>query len=158
MKLEICLAKVYQLDQEQIAILSSILNSLENQSLIDEFISLSNTISLIPIMQQKLPSLRDDDATLNAPHSHRVLFENAHLRILDVSVKPGEKVPCHRHQWSSIMMILQGSKFQIEDMEGNISEGEWNPLVEKFEGEEKPFSYVNIGHRTFKAIAFEIKE
>jgi len=158
MKLENCLAKVYQLDQEQITKLSSILNSIANQSLIDEFISLSNTISLIPVLQQKVPLLRDDDATLKAPHSHQVLFENAQLRILEVSVKPGEKVPSHRHQWGCIMVILQGSKFQIEDMDGNISEGEWNPLIEKFEGEKKSFSYINIGHREFKAIALEIKE
>lgn len=160
MKLENCLAKVYQLDSEQITKLSSILNSIENPSIVDEFISLSSTISLVPVLQQKVPSLRDDDATLKAPHSHRVLFENDHLRILDVSAKPGEKVPSHRHQWGCIMVILQGSIFQIEDMDGNIAyeEEEWNPLVGKYEGDEKPFSYTNIGHREFKALSFEIKE
>ncbi len=159
MKLEKCLAEVYRLDAKQIATISSLLDSIEDQSLVDAFIVRSNAVCLTPVTQQKLSVLQEDDAVIKAPHSHQVLFENPHLRILDVSVKPGETVPPHRHQWGCVMIILQGSKFKMVDSEGNVSEEEdYEPLVGKFERDEKPLSYTNIGQREFRALSFEIKD
>src|SRR5262245_11823712 len=35
------------------------------------------------------------DAVLAAPSSHRVLFENEHTRVLEVTIAPGEREPEH---------------------------------------------------------------
>jgi hypothetical protein len=43
------------------------------------------------------------DALLAAPKSHKLLFENGLVRVLEVDLpKPGEKVPMHHHRWPSL--------------------------------------------------------
>jgi hypothetical protein len=42
------------------------------------------------------------DAVQAAPKSHRVLFENAFVRVLEVVVPPGTKEPMHHHRWPSL--------------------------------------------------------
>ncbi len=44
------------------------------------------------------------DAVAAAPNSHRVLLENEHVRVLEVTIPPGEKEPPHTHQWPSVMI------------------------------------------------------
>lgn len=157
-RLEDCLATTYLLDDSQIANILKHLSDLKDAALIEAFISLSNNLTFIPFDQQQLRSLPPDDAVLAAPASHRILFENEFFRILDVSVQPGETDPFHKHQWSSIIIITQGSRFRVEDSLGKIREEEWGPMVEKFPGDKTSTSYTNIGSKEFKAIAFEIKE
>ncbi len=128
------------------------------EPLIERFLLLSKTVRLVPPQEQKQRDLGEWDAVLKAPRSHRILFENDTLRVLDASVDPGETAPFHTHQWDSIMVILQGSRFKIEDQNGNLSVGEWGPSVERFEGSLNLESYTNIGEHPFRAIAFEIKK
>jgi hypothetical protein len=45
------------------------------------------------------------DAVQVAPNSHRVLFENQFVRVLEVTVPPGTKEPMHHHRWPSIFLI-----------------------------------------------------
>ena len=45
------------------------------------------------------------DALQAAPHSHKLLFENAFVRVLQVDLpKPGETVPMHHHRWPSLTL------------------------------------------------------
>jgi predicted metal-dependent enzyme (double-stranded beta helix superfamily) len=44
------------------------------------------------------------DAVQAAPKSHRVIFENALVRVLEVSVSPGTTVPMHHHRWPSLLL------------------------------------------------------
>lgn len=44
------------------------------------------------------------DAVQVAPNSHRVLFENAFVRVLEVTVPPGTKEPMHHHRWPSLFL------------------------------------------------------
>jgi hypothetical protein len=44
------------------------------------------------------------DAVQAAPKSHRVIFENAFVRVLEVSVSPGTTVPMHHHRWPSLLL------------------------------------------------------
>ena len=44
------------------------------------------------------------DAVLAAPKSHKVIFENAFVRVLEVSVSPGTTVPMHHHRWPSLVL------------------------------------------------------
>jgi hypothetical protein len=45
------------------------------------------------------------DAVEAAPQSHKVLFENATVRVLQVEIAPGSKEPMHHHQWPSIFVV-----------------------------------------------------
>ena len=45
------------------------------------------------------------DAVQAAPKSHRVIFENALVRVLEVSVSPsGSTEPMHHHRWPSFFL------------------------------------------------------
>lgn len=127
-------------------------------SLLREFLILSKQIVLTPPSEQTMRALGAWDAVIKAPDTHEILFENDTLRILNSSIWPGDYVPFHTHQWDCIMIILQGSKFRIEDASGNNSEAEWGELVEKFEGSSTLESYTHIGTQGFRAISFELKK
>lgn len=45
------------------------------------------------------------DAVVAAPGSHRVLLENTHARVLEITIQPGAREPEHTHAWPSVMVI-----------------------------------------------------
>lgn len=47
------------------------------------------------------------DAVSAAPGNHRVLFENASLRVLEVTLAAGEEEPLHHHRWPSVFIFDQ---------------------------------------------------
>ena len=46
------------------------------------------------------------DALVAAPANHRLLFEDDAVRVLEVTVEPGERENLHHHRWPSIMVVL----------------------------------------------------
>jgi len=44
------------------------------------------------------------DAVQAAPNSHKVIFENAFVRVLEVTLKPGTTEPFHHHRWPSFFL------------------------------------------------------
>jgi quercetin dioxygenase-like cupin family protein len=55
------------------------------------------------------------DAIVAAPNNHQVVFENEKVRVLDVTIKPGEKEPFHVHPMPGVMNIIAGSKLRITE-------------------------------------------
>jgi hypothetical protein len=55
------------------------------------------------------PALWPDhlDAVSAAPRHHRVLFENERLRVLEVTLPPGDEEPVHHHRWPSVFVFDQ---------------------------------------------------
>jgi quercetin dioxygenase-like cupin family protein len=47
------------------------------------------------------------DALSAAPAQHRLLFENAHVRVLDTRIAPGERTPVHTHRWPAALERLR---------------------------------------------------
>ena len=47
------------------------------------------------------------DAVVAAPQSHRILYEDAKVRVLRVVVMPGATEPVHDHRWPSVMYFEQ---------------------------------------------------
>ena len=45
------------------------------------------------------------DAVIAAPRSHRVVLENEAVRVLEVTIGPGEREPEHTHRWPSVMLV-----------------------------------------------------
>jgi hypothetical protein len=53
------------------------------------------------------------------PETHKVLLKNSQVRVLDVHVKPGEKVAMHSHP-ASILYYLSDAKLQITCPDGRV--------------------------------------
>jgi hypothetical protein len=45
------------------------------------------------------------DAVVAAPKSHRVLFEFADVRVLEVTIAAGDREPEHTHRDASVMVV-----------------------------------------------------
>lgn len=47
------------------------------------------------------------DAVIAAPANHKVLFENDRLRVLEVTLEPGQEEPLHHHRWPCVFVLDQ---------------------------------------------------
>jgi hypothetical protein len=56
------------------------------------------------------------DAVIAAPRNHSVLYEDDVVRVLAVSVAPGETEKPHHHRWPSVMIFDRTAK--IRDFDG----------------------------------------
>lgn len=56
------------------------------------------------------------DAVIAAPRNHSVLYEDDNVRVLAVSVAPGETERPHHHRWPSVMIFDRTAK--IRDFNG----------------------------------------
>lgn len=59
------------------------------------------------------------DAVIAAPDSHKILFENEKVRVVEVVVKPGQKEPMHHHKWPGVMVIDRPTNLKYYD-ENNV--------------------------------------
>ena len=62
----------------------------------------------------------DQDAVIAAPNNHRILMENEKVRVLEVSLGPGETEAVHHHQWASVLYIQEAGDFIDYDGDGNV--------------------------------------
>jgi mannose-6-phosphate isomerase-like protein (cupin superfamily) len=63
---------------------------------------------------------KDKDAVLAASVNHRVLLENDKVRVLDVTVAPGEIEAVHSHRWPSVLYFMAAGDFIDRDANGKI--------------------------------------
>ena len=59
--------------------------------------------ALGPNLSPEWPYSRLYDAILAAPDDYRLLFEDGHVRLLEVTVRPGETTPMHGHPYASVL-------------------------------------------------------
>ena len=60
------------------------------------------------------------DAVKAAPENHKVIFENEHVRVLEVTIAPHGKEPIHAHCWPSTLYIQQAGDAIDRDANGKI--------------------------------------
>jgi quercetin dioxygenase-like cupin family protein len=58
------------------------------------------------------------DAVAAAPGNHRVLLKNQHVRVLAVTILPGEREPLHAHCRPSVMYLMQEGIYRDYDSMG----------------------------------------
>ena len=97
-----------------------------------------------------------DDIVKIAPEQHEVIFENDQIRMLKVTVKPGDKVAMHRNP-ENINYILQAGTLRLSDPEGvtidlDLTEGQVIPAPEGRHAVE------NIGDTEVQTIGVELKK
>ena len=59
------------------------------------------------------------DAVKAAPSNHKVIFESEELRVLEVTVRPGEREQLHHHPWPSVMVLHKRPTLKNYDKDGN---------------------------------------
>jgi quercetin dioxygenase-like cupin family protein len=60
------------------------------------------------------------DAVVAAPQNHKVVLENEHVRVLEVTVRPGENEPLHMHRRPSVMYVMAEDNIRDYDAAGNV--------------------------------------
>lgn len=104
------------------------------------------------------------DAVTAAREYHRVLFENEHVRVLEVRIKPGQIVPVHTHRWPAAVYVISASDFIRRDENGNLlfdSRTAGAPLATasaQWTGPLQPHSVENIGSADIHLITTELKD
>ena len=71
------------------------------------------------------------DALAAAPESHRRLFENDAVRVVETRIAPGETTEVHTHRWPGILYILSFGDFVRRNADGLV-------LVDTRKGGELP--------------------
>ncbi len=104
------------------------------------------------------------DAMVAAPKNHKILLENDQVRVLEVTLLPGEKEPLHHHQWPSTLYIMSAGDFVDYDSDGKVildsrkfSQPSIYPLT-IFKNPEAPHQAENLSKtKTIKLIRVEMK-
>jgi hypothetical protein len=59
--------------------------------------------ALGPKLSQEWPYPLPYDSVLAAPNNYRLLYEDGHVRLLEVTVRPGETTPAHGNPYASVL-------------------------------------------------------
>ena len=70
--------------------------------------------------QETCPWPANLDAVKAAPETPKVIFENEHVRVLEVTIAPHSKQSIHTHCWPSTLYIQQIGDIIDRDAEGKI--------------------------------------
>ena len=103
------------------------------------------------------------DALAAAPAHHRVLLENAQVRVLDTRIGPGERTPVHTHRWPAAHYVLAWSDFVRRDAEGAVmldtrAAGPAIAPVALWGAPLGPHSLENVGPGPLHVISVEVKD
>lgn len=67
------------------------------------------------------------DATRAAARNHQVIFEDKDVRVLSVTIEPGEVEAPHHHQWPSVLVYVNRTVSENRDAKGNLLPGKARP-------------------------------
>jgi len=102
------------------------------------------------------------DAVAAAPDSHRVLFENDEVRVLEVTIAAGHREPEHTHREPSVMIVdgpaqiryYQGAELLFSspaDISASGTRASWMDP-------EGPHAVENVDNRPYHAIRVELRQ
>jgi hypothetical protein len=97
------------------------------------------------------------DAVIASPKTHKVLFENDAVRVLQVEIAPGVKEPLHEHQYKSITIIESPAKLRYEDKNGKLITDLFNEGVSWIEPVGLHTAQ-NVDTKPFKGYRIELKK
>ncbi len=103
------------------------------------------------------------DAVSAAPKNHKVLFEDERVRILDVTVEPGEKENMHAHRWPSVLIVDSPAKKKEYTWDGQVTFTERPsaatpmPMIIRM-GPAKPHAIENLDTNALHLYRVELKK
>jgi hypothetical protein len=99
------------------------------------------------------------DALAAAPESHRLLFENERVRVLEVVIDPGAREPEHTHPQPSVMIVDRPARIRYFE-QGALtfeSPAETTPGTRVlWLGPEGPHAVENIDTSVYHAFRIEL--
>jgi len=103
------------------------------------------------------------DAVIAAPRNHTVLYEDEMIRVLAVSVAPGETENPHHHRWPSVMIFDRTAKIRdfngVTRTENVLPPREGLPLLLTIKFPPQPLHYVqNCDIAPIHATRIEFKQ
>ena len=105
---------------------------------------------------QKLSDSPNIDIVQTSPNQARVLMENEHVRVVEYSVKPGEKDVWHTHPPRS-SYVVSGGKVKVYSENGEPKISEVKAGATSWAGQGAKHYVENIGNTDIKIILTEIK-
>lgn len=90
-----------------------------------------------------------------APKNCKVLVDNDQVRVIEVTLKPGDKLPMHSHP-ANVVYIVNGGKTKTTLADGKVTEEERKAGEARW-SEAITHSNENIGTTTTKALVVELK-
>ena len=107
--------------------------------------------------------LHAHDAALAAPHHHKLLLENAAVRVFETRIASGERTPVHSHPWPAALYVLSWSDFVRYDPAGKVlldsrtMASKPQPGAALWSTPVGPHSIHNVGTSELLVIAVEVK-
>ncbi len=104
------------------------------------------------------------DAIVAAPANHKVMLENDHVRVLDVTVAPGERENLHAHSRRSFMYLMYEGVYRDYGPNGELlSENKVAPPPNQFPmglwlDPQGPHAVENLDSRPVRLIRVELKD
>jgi predicted metal-dependent enzyme (double-stranded beta helix superfamily) len=103
------------------------------------------------------------DALIAAPGSHRLLFENERVRVLEVVIEPGTREPEHTHRWPSVMIVDQPARIRyyehgVKTFESPASAMPQPAPKASWMDAEGPHSVENIDRSPYHALRVELRD
>jgi|SRR5271169_5274201 len=90
------------------------------------------------------------------PETHKVILDNAQVRVLDVHVQPGQKIAMHSHPASVVYYVTDTKiKFTFPDGTSRVAEGKAGTAVFREPG---THAVENAGTAEFHLVQTELKE
>lgn len=99
---------------------------------------------------------RELDAVMVSPETHKVVFENDKLRVVEVTIQPGQKEPLHTHPYKNVMIVENPSTITYYDRNGAVMKEVKVEGVSFLEPADEHATQ-NTGGEEFKAFRIELK-
>jgi len=101
------------------------------------------------------------DAVVAAPGSHRVLFENDDVRVLEVTIAAGHREPEHTHRDPSVMIVDGPARIRYYQGDTLTFSSPPDPVPTETRASwmapEGPHSVENVDDHPYHAVRVELK-
>jgi len=96
------------------------------------------------------------DPTKVTPETHKSVFENDRVRVVDISLKPGGKVPMHSHPQYIAVALAENCKVKFTSADGKEQQAEFKAGDMAWR-EAESHSAENIGSAECHVLNIELK-
>lgn len=114
------------------------------------------SFSFAMITYMSLQDSPTDDAINIAPHLHKIIYEDEKIRVLKVSVRPGDTADMHWHP-HNINYVLAPGKLHFDKPDGTSVDVELTEGQVTFAKSDSYHAVKNIGESTVETIQVELK-
>lgn len=95
------------------------------------------------------------DMAVAAPDVAKVVLDNAQVRVLEVNIKPGQKIPMHSHP-GNVLYFVNGGKTKTTLADGKVTETTHKP-GDVVWSDPVTHANENVGTTASKVIVVEVK-